>query len=120
MTDDPTTSRAASAASAVTGPAPLLSQDFTDATVTELRHALRARVQAVGLTEDVGYDFVLSVHELVTNAVRHGGGRGHLELRRQDDVLICEVVDHGSTPGSLPVRLPAVDTAGGRGLWLAH
>ncbi|WP_280841626.1 ATP-binding protein [Micromonospora sp. A200] len=75
---------------------------------------------AVGLTGDAGYDFVLAVHELATNAVRHGGGRGHLELRRQDDVLTCEIIDQGPAPGHLPVRLPAVDTAGGRGLWLAH
>ena len=104
----------------VAGVVPLLSQDFTEATVSALRHALHARVAAVGLTGDAGYDFVLAVHELVTNAVRHGGGRGHLELRRHDDVLTCEVVDRGSTSGELPVRLPAADRAGGRGLWLAH
>ncbi|PWU49422.1 ATP-binding protein [Micromonospora globispora] len=100
--------------------AALLSQDFTAATVAALRHRLRAVVTAVGLTGDVGYDFVLAVHELVTNAVRHGGGQGHLELRRAHDALICEVTDHGEAAGKLPVRLPAVDVAGGRGLWLAH
>ncbi|MFC4148731.1 ATP-binding protein [Micromonospora mangrovi] len=97
-----------------------MSQEFTAATVTALRHALHACVTAVGLTGDVGYDFVLAVHELVTNAVRHGGGQGRLDLRRQDDVLICEITDEGAAGGSLPVRLPAVDIAGGRGLWLAH
>ncbi|MDH6466293.1 serine/threonine-protein kinase RsbW [Micromonospora sp. A200] len=108
------------ALAAVTGVVLLMSQDFTEATVATLRHALHAEVTAVGLTGDAGYDFVLAVHELVTNAVRHGGGRGHLELRRQDDVLTCEIIDQGPAPGHLPVRLPAVDTAGGRGLWLAH
>lgn len=100
--------------------AALLSQDFTRATVAALRHRLREVVTAVGLTGDVGYDFVLAVHELVTNAVRHGGGQGHLELRHEHDVLICEVTDHGEAAGNLPVGLPAVDVAGGRGLWLAH
>ncbi|MCM0673707.1 ATP-binding protein [Micromonospora phytophila] len=104
----------------VTGVVPLLSQDFTEATVSTLRHALHAQVTAEGLTGDAGYDFVLAVHELVTNAVRHGGGHGRLELRRQNDVLTCEVIDRGSALGSLPVRLPAADRAGGRGLWLAH
>ena len=100
--------------------AALLSQDFTAATVAVLRHRLREVVTAVGLTGDVGYDFVLAVHELVTNAVRHGGGQGHLELRREHDVLLCEITDQGEAAGNLPVRLPAVDVAGGRGLWLAH
>lgn len=99
---------------------PLLSEDFVTGTVTALRHRLAAAVAGAGLAGDAGYDFVLAVHELVTNAVRHGGGAGHLDLRRQDDVLICEVSDHGAAPGRLPVRLPAVDVAGGRGLWLAH
>ena len=98
----------------------LLSQDFAAPTVTALRHRLQAAVGAAGLTGDAGYDFVLAVHELVTNAVRHGGGHGHLDLRRQDDVLICEIRDEGAAVDSLPVRLPAVDVAGGRGLWLAH
>lgn len=97
----------------------LMSQDFTAATVTEVRHALEALVSAVGMPQDAGYDFVLAVHELVANAVRHGGGHGHVELRRRDDVLVCEVSDHGPAVGSMPVRLPAADVAGGRGLWLA-
>lgn len=99
---------------------PLMSQDFTTATVTALRHALQAQVAAAGLTGDTGYDFVLAAHELATNAVRHGGGHGHLDLHLQDDILICEITDQGPAAGGLLVRLPAVDVAGGRGLWLAQ
>ncbi|WP_157746545.1 ATP-binding protein [Micromonospora inositola] len=119
MTEDP---RASDVSHPTPGPATsvaLMSQDFTASTVTALRHGLAAAVTGAGLAGDAGYDFVLAVHELVTNAVRHGGGHGHLALRRQDDVLICEVSDGGATLGRLPVRLPAVDVAGGRGLWLA-
>ncbi|WP_200212903.1 ATP-binding protein [Micromonospora coerulea] len=119
MTEDPVAAEP-SHPTPVPATVPLLSQDFTGPTVTALRHRLAAAVAGAGLVGDAGYDFVLAVHELVTNAVRHGGGAGHLDLRRQDDVLICEVSDHGAAPGSLPVRLPAVDVAGGRGLWLAH
>lgn len=99
---------------------PLLLQDFNAETVAALRHRLRVEVTALGLTGDAGYDFVLAVHELVTNAVRHGGGHGRLVLRREGDVLICEVTDQGGGGGTLPVRLSAADAAGGRGLWLAH
>ncbi|MEH0938145.1 ATP-binding protein [Micromonospora psammae] len=104
----------------VTPAVPLMSQEFTATTVTALRHALRTQVAMAGLTGDLAYDFVLAVHELVTNAVRHGGGRGQIDLRRHDDVLICEITDRGAAVGELPVRLPTVDTAGGRGLWLAQ
>ncbi|MFU8854336.1 ATP-binding protein [Micromonospora sp. SL1-18] len=69
---------------------------------------------------DDGDDFVLAVHELVTNAVRHGGGSGHLDLRQVDDVLVCEVTDHGAGTDALPVDLPPAHVPGGRGLWLAH
>ncbi|MGN9779602.1 ATP-binding protein [Micromonospora sp. H33] len=98
----------------------LMSQHFTVATVTTLRHALETKVSAAGLVGDPGFDFVLAVHELVTNAVRHGGGHGRIELRREEDVLICEVTDQGAAADNLPVRLPEVDVAGGRGLWLAR
>ncbi|HEY0697652.1 MAG TPA: ATP-binding protein [Micromonospora sp.] len=101
-------------------PVVLLSCPFTATTVADLRHAVAAQVVTAGLTGDQGDDFVLAVHELVTNAVRHGGGAGELVLHRDDDTLTCEIVDHGGTPDSLPVRLPAANVPGGRGLWLAH
>ncbi|MFE9658290.1 ATP-binding protein [Micromonospora sp. NPDC006431] len=101
-------------------PVVLLSQHFTAEAVTPLRHLLAARVTAAGLSGDDGDDFVLAVHELVTNAVRHGGGSGHLDLRQVDGVLVCEVTDHGAGSDALPVDLPPVHVPGGRGLWLAH
>ncbi|MFG3708073.1 ATP-binding protein [Micromonospora sp. NPDC047670] len=120
MSDDAANSEPVDPASVPAPATELISQDFTAATVTALRHRLQAAVTAAGLTGDVGYDFVLAVHELVTNAVRHGGGHGRLDLRCQDDLLICEITDQGPATGSLPVRLPAADVVGGRGLWLAH
>ncbi|MFC0006310.1 ATP-binding protein [Micromonospora siamensis] len=98
----------------------VLAEDFIAATVTTLRHRLRTSVTTAGLTGDDADDFVLAVHELVTNAVRHGGGRGHLELYRNGDVLVCEVSDEGDPTAELSVRLSATDMPGGRGLWLAH
>jgi serine/threonine-protein kinase RsbW len=98
----------------------LLSQPFTGATVTQVRHLLAAQVAAVGLPGEAGDDFVLAVHELVTNAVRHGGGAGLVDLYLRADVLVCEVTDHGAGIGDLLVEMPAADVPGGRGLWLAH
>ncbi|MEV6815135.1 ATP-binding protein [Micromonospora sp. NPDC051296] len=114
-------------ASGPSGPSPgdgevtsLLSQPFTAQTVTPLRHLLAARIAAAGLSGEVAEDLVLAVHELVTNAVLHGGGRGRLDLFRRADLLVCEVTDHGPGSGDLAVHLPATNTPGGRGLWLAH
>lgn len=97
----------------------LLSRPFTAATITELRHAVAARVEAAGLTGEPAEDFVLAVHELATNAVRHGGGEGHLHLRRQGDELRCDVVDHGPGTDAPSVQRAGGTEAGGRGLWLA-
>ena len=99
--------------------ADLLSASFTAAEVSTLRHRVRAHCVDAGLAGGELDDFVLAVHELVTNAVRHGGGGGHLHLQRQHDTLTCEVRDDGGG-GTLRPRLPAGDIPGGRGLWLAQ
>ncbi|WBB79366.1 ATP-binding protein [Micromonospora sp. WMMD882] len=101
----------------------LIAEAFDQAQVTELRHAVTSCGRAVGLTGQRLDDFVLAVNELITNAVRHGGGRGWLRLWQQADGLFCEVSDHGG--GISAQRLndrsrPAPDTAGGWGLWLAR
>ena len=99
----------------------LLSVEFGGAAaVTEVRHALTAVVAAAGLTGQPAEDLVLAAHELVINAVSHGGGAGRLEVRLSDGVLICEVVDHGEPADPLSVRRPEATRPGGRGLWLAH
>jgi serine/threonine-protein kinase RsbW len=66
---------------------------------------------------------VVAVNELLTNAVRHGGGTGRLALWRVDSAVVCEVTDTGpGLPAGLsdgPAR-PVADQAGGWGLWLAE
>ncbi|GAA0798678.1 ATP-binding protein [Spirilliplanes yamanashiensis] len=102
---------------------PALSEAFTAETVSELRHRVQACARRAGLTGDPLDDFVVAVHELTTNAVRHGGGRGHLHLRLDDDNLVCDVTDHGpgfAAPVPATSSRPAPLTVGGRGLWLAQ
>jgi serine/threonine-protein kinase RsbW len=98
----------------------LLSQAFAATGITAVRRAVAAHVAAAGLSGDSLEGFVLAVHELVANAVRHGGGAGRIHLRRQGGTLICEISDHGPGDARLPTGLPAVTAPGGRGLWLAH
>ncbi|MEU4334520.1 ATP-binding protein [Micromonospora lupini] len=101
----------------------LIAEAFEQAQVTEIRHSVTSCAHASGLDGQRLDDFVLAVNELITNAVRHGGGRGWLRLWREPGALLCEVADHGQ--GITPQRLgdrsrPAPDTAGGWGLWLAR
>lgn len=59
---------------------PLFTEPFGPAEVTELRHMLTSFAAGSGLSGQRLEDFVLAVNELITNAVRHGGGRGWLRL----------------------------------------
>jgi len=63
---------------------------------------------------------VVAVNELLTNAVRHGGGTGHVTLWHVDGSVVCEVSDHGGGLGDLRPGRPAPDELGGRGLWLVR
>lgn len=104
-------------------PSLLIAEAFDQAQVTELRHSVTSCARAIGLRGQRLDDFVLAVNELITNAVRHGGGRGALRMWRQRGELVCEVSDHGhgiSTQRLSDHSRPAADTAGGWGLWLAR
>lgn len=78
--------------------------------------------EAAGLADGRLEDFVVAVNELLTNAVRHGGGSGHVELRLEDGSVVCDVIDQGGVLADLcpdrPDR-PTADEPGGWGLWLA-
>lgn len=101
----------------------LLAESFDRGRVTDLRHVVASSVAASGLSGQRLEDFVLAVNELLTNAVRHGGGRGDLRLWREGDTVLCEVSDGGGGIGTDRLsdrERPAPDTAGGWGLWLAE
>lgn len=103
-------------------PLPLLSETFGAGHVTQMRHVVASRAESAGLSGQRLDDFVLAVNELITNAVRHGGGWGRLHLWRQGGMLFCEVSDHG--PGIDEAldyhRRPPLDAVGGWGLWLTR
>ncbi|MEU1847609.1 ATP-binding protein [Micromonospora sediminicola] len=104
-------------------PSLLIAEAFDQAQVTELRHSVTSCAHATGLAGQRLDDFVLAVNELITNAVRHGGGQGRLRLWRRGGDLVCEVADHGQGISERRLRdrdRPAPDTAGGWGLWLAR
>jgi serine/threonine-protein kinase RsbW len=97
-------------------------REFTAEEITDLRHDLRHHAETAGLTGDALDDFVAAVNELVTNAVRHGGGQGSLRLTRDSETLIADVSDRGEGfAGRLPApAAPPADVPGGRGILLAR
>ncbi|MEU2610407.1 ATP-binding protein [Micromonospora sp. NPDC007271] len=104
-------------------PSLLIAEAFNQAQVTALRHSVASCAHAAGLRGQPLDDFVLAINELITNAVRHGGGQGRVRLWRQGGELVCEVADHGHGISAQQLsdrNRPAPDTAGGWGLWLAR
>ncbi|OJF14168.1 hypothetical protein BG844_11220 [Couchioplanes caeruleus subsp. caeruleus] len=98
-----------------------MTRDFDLATLVALRHEVQQWAQRNGLTDLALYRFVVAVNEITTNAVRHGGGRGRIELWRAGDRLHCRVSDQGTglpADRHRPAR-PGPQAVGGRGLWLA-
>ena len=61
---------------------------------------------------------MVAVNELLTNAVRHGGGSGHVALWLEAGSVVCQVTDHGTGMDHGPVKAqrPAADQPGGWGL----
>ena len=74
----------------------LLSESFDRSGVTALRHAVTSCAESAGLADGRLEDFVVAVNELLTNAVRHGGGSGRIELWRENSSVVCEVTDPGT------------------------
>lgn len=97
---------------------------FADDELGSVRDLVGQVAQSAGFDDERVQDLVLSVSELATNSVEHGGGAGELRLWRRDGdppAVTAEVFDRGGGmispfPG---LALPAPDGARGRGLWLA-
>jgi serine/threonine-protein kinase RsbW len=100
----------------------LLSEVFDRSRVTALRHVVTSTVATAGLSGDRLDDFVVAVNELLTNAVRHGGGSGEVLVWCEHGSVVCEVRDKGTglrTPPPDPAERPVANQPGGWGLWLA-
>lgn len=66
---------------------------------------------------------MVAVNELLTNAVRHGGGTGRASVWQSDGSVVCEVSDTGgglADPSAERPARPTADEPGGWGLWLAE
>ena len=77
-------------------PPAVLDQAFDNDSLYALREAVAAHAMHAGLAEGRVGDLVLAVHELASNAIRHGGGRGRLRIWVTGAMLRCEVADDGA------------------------
>lgn len=94
---------------------------FTADDLRPVREAVRQRAIAADIAYDHTDDLVLAVHEIATNSVIHGGGRGRVRIWATADAFVVEVRDAGHLADPLAGRLPPdLARVGGRGLWLAH
>ncbi|GGY08064.1 hypothetical protein GCM10010358_71450 [Streptomyces minutiscleroticus] len=76
----------------------VLKTPFAASDLGELRRQVARHAGAAGLRPARLAEFVLAVNEIATNAIVHGGGRGHLELDRTGTGLRCTIVDQGPGP----------------------
>ncbi|SFQ48165.1 Anti-sigma regulatory factor (Ser/Thr protein kinase) [Amycolatopsis arida] len=96
-------------------------RSFTVDTLRALRRFAVDRAAALGLPEPRHADLALTVAELGTNSVLHGGGSGELAIWADDDHVVCDVTDAGHLADPLAGRVPvAPDQPGGRGLLLVN
>jgi anti-sigma regulatory factor (Ser/Thr protein kinase) len=101
----------------------LLDHPFDVTNLVALRAAVAAHADVAGLPSRRIGELVLLVHELASNAVRHGGGQGRLRMWTTAGALHCEVSDDG--PGLAghyygADTSPPLDSVGGRGIWLVR
>jgi anti-sigma regulatory factor (Ser/Thr protein kinase) len=104
---------------------PIVDVRFDSGGLAMLRVQLRACALAAGLPEDRVVDVVLAVHELASNAVRHGGGAGRLRVWNRAGSLQCQVDDdgdHGKIVTAAPVTasVNSLPCEPGHGLWVVQ
>ncbi|MEP6759831.1 MAG: sensor histidine kinase [Sporichthyaceae bacterium] len=86
-----------------------------------VRDVVTGRATLLELDVDKVSDLALAMHELATNSLRHGGGRGVLRVWQEPDALVCEIHDAGRVEDPLVGRrVPPPRQEGGRGVWMAN
>ena len=94
---------------------------FAAEDLVELRSLVGGWATREALAAEATEELVLSVHELATNSIRHGGGVGMLRLWRTGEELVCEVEDAGQmADAEVGEAQPGTAPAESRGLWIAR
>jgi anti-sigma regulatory factor (Ser/Thr protein kinase) len=100
---------------------PAVTLAFGRADLAMVRHLVAQCARSARLDNRRNEDLVLSVCEVATNSIQHGGGEGTLDVWDEDGELVCAVRDGGRIEDPLVGRKrPRPDQPGGRGLWIAN
>jgi anti-sigma regulatory factor (Ser/Thr protein kinase) len=104
-------------------PAPALWLRFSRTEqLATLRDFVTSQASRVGADSRSVAPFVQAVDEVATNAIKHGGGSGVLQIWTGPQTMLCEVSDNGAgLPDPLVGQLPSPPgQLRGCGLWLAR
>jgi anti-sigma regulatory factor (Ser/Thr protein kinase) len=89
--------------------------------VPATRRTVAQYARSCGLPTEQVEILELAASELATNSIRHGGGTGTLAMWIEPGAAVIEFSDSGHLTDPLTGRLaPALDSVGGRGLYLVH
>lgn len=100
---------------------PAVTLPFGKADLAMVRHLVGQCARSARLETRRNEDLVLSVCEVATNSIQHGGGEGKLDLWDEDGELVCAIRDSGRIGDPLVGRVrPRPDQPCGRGLWIAN
>jgi hypothetical protein len=95
--------------------------DFGVSALGPVRRTAHDWARSEGLDDLQARDLLIAVHEVVSNAVEHGGGTGTAQLWASPESLFCEVTSPMRLgvefPGYVP---PELGQPRGRGLWMAR
>jgi anti-sigma regulatory factor (Ser/Thr protein kinase) len=101
----------------------VLTAPFQAGDMAAVRRRIDAAAREAGLPPHAAEGLTIAANEIMTNAVRHGGGSGLLRLWAAADVL-CEITDGGSGFATAAFQdrreQPKPTASGGMGLWIAQ
>jgi anti-sigma regulatory factor (Ser/Thr protein kinase) len=99
----------------------VLDREFGATSLSPLRAAALEAAKTAGLGDDRAIDVMLAMHELAANVVRHGTGRGRLQMEVTRQALICQVTDDGGAGQASQLgRAAPWPVQHGHGLWLVR
>ena len=108
--------------SALPSPPPTATEvSFGDHDLAGIRALVQRMCEGARMNPDAADDLVLAAHELATNSVLHGGGRGLITVWAEPEALVVEVRDSGRITDPLVGRgLLDLQSEHGRGIWMAN